>query len=105
MILKDEAYAVIWAAACAWARLSRKSISGSNAARVERSKNPFVAEKFIGIDYMGIENMGIENMGQCLTQRYFADLVCFEQFIVETEALKQLSGKEDAQFLNYVWGG
>ena len=53
---------------------------------------PFEAEKPIGIDYKG----------QCLTQRYYADLVCFEQIIVEMKALKQLSGKEDAQLLNYV---
>ena len=49
--------------------------------------------------------IGIENKGQCVTQRYFADLVCFEQFMVEMKALKQLSGKEDAQIVNYVGGG
>ena len=42
----------------------------------------------------------IEYKGQCLSQRYYADLVCFEQILVEMKALKQLSGKEEAQILN-----
>ena len=39
-----------------------------------------------------------------LKKRYIADLVCFEQIIVEIKALLHLSGNEKAQLLNYLKG-
>lgn len=53
---------------------------------------PFEAEKLLGIKFKGHQ----------LAQRYFADLVCYEQIIVEIKALNSLSGKEEAQLLNYL---
>ncbi len=52
---------------------------------------PFEAEVPLSINYKG----------QSLTQKYYADLICFGQIIVELKALNQLSGTEDAQLLNY----
>ena len=96
LILKDESYAVIGAAMEVHRVLGPGFLEKvyQEAMQLELSalRIPFEAEKPIGIDYKG----------QCLTQRYYADLVCFEQIIVEMKALKQLSGKEDAQLLNYV---
>ena len=40
--------------------------------------------------------------GYPLKNPYFADLLCYEQIIVELKALAQLSGVEDAQLLNYL---
>ena len=53
---------------------------------------PFESEVPLDINYKG----------QPLTQKYYADLICFGQIIVELKALNQLSGKEDAQLLNYL---
>ena len=96
LILKDESYAVIGAAMEVHRVLGPGFLEKvyQEAMQLELSalRIPFEAEKPIGIEFKG----------QCLTQRYYADLVCFEQIIVEMKALKQLSGKEDAQILNYV---
>ncbi len=96
LILKDEAYAVIGAAMEVHRVLGPGFLEKvyQEAMQLELSalRIPFEAEKPIGIEFKG----------QCLTQRYYADLVCFEQIIVEMKALKQLSGKEDAQILNYL---
>ena len=96
LILKDESYAVIGAAMEVHRVLGPGFLEKvyQEAMQLELSalRIPFEAEKPIGIEFKG----------QCLTQKYYADLVCFEQIIVEMKALKQLSGKEDAQILNYV---
>ena len=96
LILKDESYAVIGAAMEVHRVLGPGFLEKvyQEAMQLELSalRIPFEAEKPIGIEFKG----------QCLTQKYYADLVCFEQIIVEMKALKQLSGKEDAQILNYL---
>ena len=55
---------------------------------------PFVAQQPIAVQYKGVT----------LKKQYFADLVCFEQIIVEIKALAHLSGTEQAQLLNYLRG-
>lgn len=96
LILKGEAYAVIGAAIEVHRTLGPGFLEKvyQEAMQVELSARriPFVAEKPIEIEYKG----------QCLTQKYFADLVCFEEILVEMKALKQLSRKEEAQILNYL---
>jgi len=39
---------------------------------------------------------------QPLHAKYRADFICFKNILVELKALQQLSGKEDAQVLNYL---
>ena len=96
LILKDETYAVIGAAIEVHRVLGPGFLEKvyQEALQLELSARriPFEAEKPIGIEYKG----------QYLTQNYYADLVCFEQIIVEMKALKKLSGKDDAQILNYL---
>ena len=55
---------------------------------------PFVAQQPIAVQYKGVT----------LKKQFFADLVCFEQIIVEIKALARLSGTEQAQLLNYLKG-
>ena len=60
-----------------------------------RARNvPFVAQQPISVRYKG----------STLKKQYFADLVCFEQIIVEIKALRRLSGTEKGQLLNYLKG-
>ena len=40
--------------------------------------------------------------GEILDHKYVADLVCFQQIIIELKALHGLSGREVAQLLNYM---
>ncbi len=37
-----------------------------------------------------------------LNKEYVADVVCFDKIIVELKALDKLSGKEEAQIINYL---
>ncbi len=55
-----------------------------------------------GIPYEAERLIGIEYKGQKLTQGYLADLVCYENVVVEPKALKKLSGNENVQFLNHL---
>ena len=96
LFMKDESYAVIGAAIEVHRVLGpgflEKVYQEALQVELKARRIPFEAEKKIGIAYKG----------ESLTQSYFADLVCFEQIIVEMKALKRLSGREDAQILNYM---
>ena len=96
LILKDEVYAVVGAAMEVQRVLGRGFLEGvyQDAMQLELTARgvPFEAEKPIDVEYKG----------QCLTHRYYADLVCFGQVIVELKALSRLSGNEEAQVLNYL---
>ena len=96
LILEDETYAVTGAAIEVHRALGPGFLEKvyQEAIQLELSARsiPFEAEIPLDINYKG----------QSLNQKYYADLICFGQIIVELKALNQLSGKEDAQLLNYL---
>ena len=96
LILGDETFAVIGAAIEVHRVLGPGFLEKvyHEAMQLELSARgiPYEAERLIGIEYKGQE----------LTQRYLADLVCYEKVVVELKAHKQLSGNENAQLLNYL---
>ena len=53
---------------------------------------PYIREKKLNIDYEG----------EKLQSYYVADFVCYDSIIVELKALKNLSGTEESQILNYM---
>jgi GxxExxY protein len=53
---------------------------------------PFVAQHRIQIRYKE----------QLLSKEYLADLVCHEKIIVELKVMETLTGREEAQVLNYL---
>ena len=62
-------------------------------------------EKEFGIENIPFERekrLPIQYRGQTLNTFYQADFVCFDSIIVELKALKQLSGTEEAQVINYL---
>ncbi len=96
LILKDEVYAIIGDVIEVHRELGPGFLEAvyQEAMEMELSAKaiPFEAEKPIRVRYKG----------QLLNKRYFADLVCFDQIIVELKALNRLSGNEQAQILNYL---
>lgn len=98
LILKDEVYAVMGAAIEVHRELGPGFLESicQEAMEIElRASNvPFVAQQPISVQYKGLT----------LKEQFFADLVCFEQIIVEIKVLPRLSGTEKAQLLNYLKG-
>ena len=96
LLLKDEVYAIVGAAMEVHRELGPGFLEGvyQEALKVELEGRgvPFEAEKRLAISYKGRE----------LERVYVADLVCFNQVIVELKALDRLSGHEAAQLLNYL---
>ena len=96
LALKDEVYVVIGAAI----EVHRELGSGflepvyQEAMEMELQSQaiPFESQKRLAIVYKGYP----------LQKEYVADLVCYEQIIVELKALDRLTGKEEAQVLNYL---
>ena len=96
LLLKDEVYAVGGAAIDVHRELGPGFLEAvyQEAMEIELKAReiPFVAQKPVTVQYKGLT----------LDKRYFADLVCFDQIIVEIKALGRLSGTEDSQVLNYL---
>ncbi len=55
-----------------------------------------------GIPYERERDLPVFYRGQRLTVFYKADFVCYGTVIVELKALKQLSGLEESQVINYL---
>ena len=53
---------------------------------------PFEAQKALKVKYKEKQ----------LAKTYVADLICYDQIIVELKALDRLSGTEEAQVINYL---
>ena len=83
--MKDEVYAVIGAAIEVHRELGPGFLESiyQEAMEIELSSRnvPFVAQQPIAVQYKGVT----------LKKQFFADLVCFEQIIVEIKALAHLS--------------
>ena len=96
LVLKDEVYAIVGAAIEVHRELGAGFLEPvyQEAMEIElRSRNiPFESQKRLVICYKGHQ----------LQKDYVADLVCYGQVIIELKALDRLSGKEEAQLLNYL---
>ena len=96
LLLKDEVYAVVGAAIEVHRKLGPGFLEAVYQEAMELELGvrgiPFEAQKPIGVRYKG----------QPLGNQYFADLLCFQQVLVELKALSHLSGNEQAQVLNYL---
>lgn len=55
-----------------------------------------------GILFQKEMELPIYYKGRLLQASYRADFICFKEIIVELKALKQLSGQEEAQLINYL---
>ncbi len=96
LIFKDEVYAIIGAAIEVHKELGRGFLEAvyHSALKLEllQRKLPFESEKELPVYYKR----------QKLAVNYKADLICFGEIIVELKALDRLTGKEEAQLMNYL---
>jgi GxxExxY protein len=96
LLLKDEVYAIVGAAIEVHRELGSGFLEAvyQEALELELSSRqiPFVPRQVLTVFYKN----------QKLTKGYEADLICYGQIIIELKALSRLSGKEEAQLLNYL---
>ena len=96
LILKDEVYAVVGAAIEVHRELGPGFLEAVYQEAIEfeltSRQIPFAPRQSLTIYYKG----------RRLRKEYEADLVCYQQIIVELKALDRISGKEEAQLLNYL---
>jgi GxxExxY protein len=96
LILKDEVYAVVGCAIEVHKELGFGFLEAVYQEAMEleltQHKIPFEAQRPLCILYKG----------RRLKKEYLADLICNGQIIVELKALERLSGREEAQLLNYL---
>lgn len=55
-----------------------------------------------GIAFSAQQQLEITYRGRKLRKEYLADIVCCSEIIVELKAVEKLSGREDAQVINYL---
>jgi GxxExxY protein len=96
LLYKEEVFAIVGAAIEAHRELGSGFLEAvyqeALEIELESRKIPFKARKELAISYKDRQ----------LKKAYEADLVCFEKIIVELKVLDKLSGKEEAQVLNYL---
>ena len=96
LLFKDEVYAIIGAAMEVHNELKDGFLEPvyQEALEIELAKCdiPFTPQQEIPIQYKDL----------LLKKTYVADFVAFEKIIVEIKALDHLSGREEAQMLNYL---
>ncbi len=96
LLLKDEVYAIIGAAIEVHRELGRGFLEPvyQEALEFELSQRaiPFEPQKRIFVTYKNRK----------LNKEYIADLVCYEKILVELKSMDQLTGREEAQVINYL---
>ncbi|HEX2971746.1 MAG TPA: GxxExxY protein [Tepidisphaeraceae bacterium] len=96
LLFKDEVFAIVGAAMEVHSTLGYGFLEAvyQEAMEIEltRRQVPFASQSSVRIEYKG----------QQLQKAYVADLVCFGQIIVELKAIEKLTGREEAQLLNYL---
>ncbi len=96
LLLKEEVFAIVGAAIEVHRELGPGFLEAvyQEAMEIELASRhiPYEARKTLTICYKG----------RPLKKVYEADLICYGQIIVELKALDRLSGREEAQVLNYL---
>ena len=96
LILKDEVYQIVGAALEVYWQLGRGFLEPvyQEALEIELKRRciPFESQKRLTIEYKG----------RPLLKEYVADLILFGQIIAELKTCERLSGREEAQLLNYL---
>ncbi|MGA7161326.1 MAG: GxxExxY protein [Bacteroidota bacterium] len=96
LLYREEVYEIIGAAIEAQQELGHGFLEAvyQEAVQIELRQRqiPFEPQKSLSIRYKE----------QILQKEYVADFICYGKIIIELKALDRLSGKEEAQILNYL---
>ncbi len=96
LLLRDEVYAIIGAA------IDAHRVLGPGFLEPVYQEAMEIELKSRGIPTESQKRLVITYKGRALQKEYVADLVCYEQVIVELKAMDRLTGREEAQVLNYL---
>ena len=96
LLLRDEVYAIIGAAMEVHTEFGAGFLEAAYQEAMELELGlrgiPFEPQKPLRLRYKGF----------VLKKEYCADLVCYGQVIVEIKAMREVTGREEAQLLNYL---
>ena len=96
LLLKDEVFAIVGAAMAVYNELGPGFLE---AVYHEALEIEFTAR---GIPFESHQSLRIIYKGRTLKKGYEADFVCYQQIVVEIKAIDRLTGKDEAQLLNYL---
>jgi GxxExxY protein len=96
LLLKDEVYAIIGAAI----EVHRVLGPGFLEAVYQEAMEIELVER--GIPFVAQQPLAIRFKTHILRKHYEPDLLCYNQIIAELKALKQLTGSDEAQLINYL---
>jgi GxxExxY protein len=96
LVFQEETYAVLGAAIEVHKELGSGFLEGVYQEAMELE----LADR--KVDFEPRKELAVCYKGKPLRKAYEADLVCFGKIIAELKALDRLSGKEEAQILNYL---
>ena len=96
LIYKDETYRIIGAA------MEVHSTLGSGFLEAVYQEALAMEFERKGIPFKQEEKLKIKYKEQTLSKYYEADFICYDKIIVETKAIKELSGIDEAQVINYL---
>ena len=96
LLFKDEVYQIAGAAM----EVSNELGSGFLEAVYQEALGIELTER--GIPHEQRRPISIQYKGTTLQREYVADFLCYDAIIVEIKALKEITGTEEAQLLNYL---
>ncbi len=96
LFLKDEVYAIVGSA------MEVHKVLGSGFLEAVYQEAMELESKCRSLPFESQKPLPIHFKNYLLKKEYIADLIYFGQIIVELKALDHLSGKEEAQLINYL---
>ncbi len=96
LIHKEETYKIIGAA------MDVHTTLGSGFLEAVYQEALAIEFRIRGVPFKQEKKLEIEYKEQTLSKYYEADFICYDKIIVETKALSELSGIDEAQVINYL---